>query len=291
MAFQRALLIVLFATIGSASFAQGNAQDDAAAANVRQAIENLNWIKGPQTVQLFDVASIAVPVGYVFLKPEDTQKFMILNENPSSSATDYLLAPDDRHWFSVLSFSRTGYVSDDEKIDSEAAANILDSIRKGTEIANKERREKGWSEMTIVGWKFPPFYDAETKRLEWAINGVSDGAAVINFNSRILGRGGVTSAVLVADPEDLDTSVREFKTALRSYEYSIGQRYSEFRPGDKTAEYGLAALVAGGAAAIATKTGFWKMIAAALAASWKLVAAAFFGLIAYVRNLFKRKNA
>jgi len=43
-----------------------------------------------------------------------------------------------------------------------------------------------------------------------------------------------------------------------------GQRYAEFRPGDKIAEYGLAALITGGAAAVALKTGlfqkFWKLI-------------------------------
>jgi uncharacterized membrane-anchored protein len=288
MVMLRTILVLLCAA--TSSFAQENAQTDVAETQARQALEKLNWIKGPQTVPLFDIASINVPAGYVFLNPEDTEKFNTLSQNPSSG-TEYLLAPDDLRWTSYFRFSGDGYVKDNEKID---AVRILESIRQGNEAGNKERRAKGWSEMTIIGWKLSPFYDSETKRLEWAINGKnnSDNSMVINFNTRILGRSGVTSAVLVADPQALDAAVSEFNASLRTYQYSASERYAAFKPGDKIAAYGLAALVTGGLAAVATKTGFWKTIGIALAAGWKLVAAALAGLFAFVRNLFKgRKQA
>ncbi len=272
--------------VSSAGYAQGDSPGDTPPDEYEKALAGLNSVKGPQNVQLFDVASINVPLGYVFLNPEDTDKFETLNENPSSG-TRYLLAPADLHWFSLFRFSRDGYVRDDEKIEPDS---ILASIRRGTDAANEERRRRGWSELNIVGWKLPPFYDGETHRLEWAVNAESAGSPVINFNTRILGRGGVTSATLVVDPQAMDSATTEFKTLMRTYEYLPGQRYTEFRSGDKVAEYGLAALVAGGAAAVATKTGFWKSIVLALGAAWKLVAAALVGAVTFLKNLFGRKS-
>jgi len=70
----------------------------------------------------------------------------------------------------------------------------------------------------------------------------------------------VMHAVLVSEPQNLDRDIAEFKTALGDYEFVSGERYSEFRAGDRVAEYGLAALVLGGAAAVATKSGFGKAI-------------------------------
>jgi uncharacterized membrane-anchored protein len=146
--------------------------------------------------------------------------------------------------------------------------------------------------MTVVGWKVPPNYDTESKRLEWAIDGRSDrGESVINLNTRILGRRGVTSVMLVTSPETLDSDVRDFKTALGGYSYASGEQYHEFKSGDKIAEYGLAALILGGAAAVATKKGLWAVIAGFLAAFWKVIAGVAVALIAGLGSIFKRKKS
>jgi len=107
-----------------------------------------------------------------------------------------------------------------------------------------------------------PHYETQTNRLEWAVTGkdLKSNVEVVNFNTRILGRGGVMSVVLIAEPQDLSAATDEFKSTLAGFSYSPGQRYAEYRPGDKVAKYGLAALVTGGAAAIAVKTGLWKVI-------------------------------
>jgi uncharacterized membrane-anchored protein len=67
-------------------------------------------------------------------------------------------------------------------------------------------------------------------------------------------------AILVSEPETLDRDIAEFKAALGGFDFVGGERYAEFRSGDRIAEYGLAALVLGGAAAVATKSGFGKAI-------------------------------
>jgi uncharacterized membrane-anchored protein len=69
-----------------------------------------------------------------------------------------------------------------------------------------------------------------------------------------------------------------------------GERYTEFKQGDHVAEFGLAALVLGGAAAVATKKGLWGAIAAFLAAFWKLIAGVTVAALAGLRSIFKSKK-
>jgi uncharacterized membrane-anchored protein len=55
------------------------------------------------------------------------------------------------------------------------------------------------------------------------------------------------------------------------------------------AEFGLGALVLGGAAALAANTGFWKVLLAGLAASWKLVLGGIAAVVAAIKKMFGRK--
>ena len=65
---------------------------------------------------------------------------------------------------------------------------------------------------------------------------------------------------LGVDARSLDRDIADFKGSLGGFNFVAGERYSEFKPGDRMAEYGLGALVLGGAAAVAVKTGFGKAI-------------------------------
>jgi uncharacterized membrane-anchored protein len=247
--------------------------------HAKEVFQSLGWIHSG-TAPVGTRAQFAVPVGYGFLNPGDTKKLMELMRNPSHGQ-EYLIAPEGMSWFAVLEFEETGYVKDDEKIDPDA---LLESVRKGTEAGNVERKSRGWAPLTIVGWRFPPRYDQQNKRLEWAIEAQSEGKSVVNYNTRILGRHGVTSAAVVADPQDLDQAVGAFKTAIQNFTYVDGERYTEYKQGDKVAEYGLAALVAGGAAAVAVKSGAAKWL-------WKLLVAVGIAAIGGVKALFGRKRS
>jgi uncharacterized membrane-anchored protein len=264
-------------------------QEDAAHAAFQKQIAALNWIRGPKQVQLFGNSTLNVPDGYLFLNPPDMAKFEAITHNLGGD-TEYFLAPIDMHWGARFSFKDDGYVKDDEKIDANA---LLDSIKKGTAEANKVRRERGWDEMEVVGWQAAPHYDSQTNRLEWAVSGrdLKSNTEIVNLNTRILGRGGVMSVVLIANPQDLTAATSEFDSTLSGFAYVSGQRYAEYKPGDKIAKYGLAALVTGGAAAIAVKTGLWKVIVGALVAGWKFIAAAFVALFGGLAKRFKRKTA
>jgi uncharacterized membrane-anchored protein len=147
--------------------------------------------------------------------------------------------------------------------------------------------------MAVDGWQTPPHYDTQSHHLEWAVDGkdLKNNEGVVNFNTRILGRGGVMSAVLLTDPDNLSASITEFSSALSGFEYVPGQRYAEYKPGDKIAKYGLAALVTGGAAAIAVKTGLWKVILTAVVAGWKFIAAGCVALFGGLAKRFGRKSS
>ncbi|MGQ0384502.1 MAG: DUF2167 domain-containing protein [Gammaproteobacteria bacterium] len=239
----------------------------------------LKWIAGPTEVEVGNLATLAVPKGYMFLHPGETKKFQDFVENPSNGR-ESLIAPDDLRWFGLLEFDEIGYVKDDEEID---AGNLLDSIKEGTKIGNEERRQRGWAELKITGWRFEPRYDAATNRLEWAIEAVSENQPVVNFNTRLLGRKGVTSATLVAEPATLDAAVSDFKDVLTGFAYVSGERYADMQEGDRMAEYGLAALIAGGGAAVAAKSGLLKSL-------WKVLAAAGVAVAVWLGKIFKGRK-
>jgi uncharacterized membrane-anchored protein len=264
------------------------ASQDAAQTELRQKLGALHWVNGPQKVQLFGNASLQVPADYLFLDQAETAKLQALQHN-LSGGKEYFFAPKGGSWEVFFSYSDDGYVKDDEKID---AAALLKNIEENTVAGNKTRRDRGWDEMQVVGWQTAPHYDTQTNRLEWAIDGknLRTNGTVVNFNTRILGRGGVMSAVLVSSPDNLDEAIADFKSTLTGLEYLPGQRYAEYKPGDKIAKYGLAALITGGAAAIAVKTGLWKVILGGLVAGWKFIAAAAVAIFGGLARRFKRKT-
>lgn len=219
----------------------------------------LNWKRGPTTARVGQVASQTIGEGVLFLEAADARKFLELNQNPASESDIGIMVAPESDWWARYSYSDIGYVSDNEKGSLDSGA-ILQSLKEGTSKGNVERRRRGWPELTVLGWAREPHYDEKTHNLEWATRlSYSDGVSV-NYNTRILGRGGVMSVVLVCPPERLDAVLPEFKAALRGFGYTAGNRYSEYRKGDRAAEVGLSALIVGGAAAAAVKTGAFKWL-------------------------------
>jgi len=222
-----------------------------------------------------------------FLDEQNTKRFLELNGNPPDDR-HYLIAPKSLEWFAVFSFNPSGYIKDDEKIDPD---DLLKSLKDSDGPGNEERKRLGMRPLFTDGWQVPPHYDIDTKRLEWGVRLRTDrDEKLVNYTSRLLGRTGVMSAVLVSEPQSLDADIRDFKTVLKNFSYNAGESYAEFKSGDKVAEYGLAALILGGAAAVATKKGFWAVIAGFFAAFWKLIAGVVVAAIAGLGSIFKKKQ-
>ena len=248
-------------------------------------LSSLNWIKAPAKHTVGPMATFAIPNGVAALNQSDSTKFLVDVTKNLSDGNKFVIAGDT--WFGTFHYKATGHIVDDEKIDADKT---LASIKEGQRLANEQLKAKGFPTLQVMGWMYPPFYDPATRRLDWAIDAVSeDGSRVVNYNTRILSREGVTSAVLVVDPDGLAAALPEFKRAVAGYQFVAGQNYSEFKQGDKMAEYGLAALIAGGAAAVATKKGLWAVIGGFVAAFWKLLAGAAVAALVGLGSMFKRK--
>ena len=76
-----------------------------------------------------------------------------------------------------------------------------------------------------------------------------------------------------------------YQALLNDFSYKTGERYAEYRQGDKLAKYGLAALIAGGAAAVAVKTGLFASLILLLKKAWKLVVIAVAAIVAWFKRL------
>jgi uncharacterized membrane-anchored protein len=250
----------------------------------------IDWQRGPITAKLGPQAQFAIPQGYLFADSEGTRKFLEMNENVPSGEEVGLLTSPKSGWFVIFEFADVGYVKDDEKKSLDADA-MLESIRKATEAANEERRRRGWGTMTVVGWMRPPHYDEATHNLEWAVKGEDEkGKVASNLNTRYLGRRGYMSVTLVADADKFETTTTEFRKVLTGFSYTPDNDYRAFVKGDKVAEYGLTALVVGGAAAVAAKTGLLKVIGTFLLAGWKFILAGLAALAGALRKLFVRRD-
>lgn len=225
------------------------------------AMPTVGWKTGPLMGELGNVAEINVPEGFVFTDGNGTRKFMELTENLTSGKEIGTVATADLRWFVIFEFSEIGYVKDDEKEELDADA-LLKSMRESTEAANQTKKSRGWSTMTLLGWATPPKYDESTNNLEWASRLQDDASKNISVNHfiRVLGRQGVMEVGLVTSPDDYAAALPESKKLLGAFSFKAGQKYSEFRQGDRIAAIGLTGLITGGAIAAAAKTGLLAKI-------------------------------
>lgn len=270
-------------------------QADAAPSPMAQ----IDWAAGPVKASLGDVAEVSVPASCRFTDEKGAKLFMEATQNPTSGhEKGILLCGDtstDAYWFVVFTYDASGLVRDDESATLDQAA-ILKTLQRGTEAGNEERRRRGWEEIELTGWQRPPYYDSVTHNLTWStiIRGKSTPGESVNHSVRLLGRGGVMHADLVANPSEINSAVTVFDEILTGYSFVAGQRYAEWREGDKVAEYGLTALIAGGAGVAAAKLGLfgklWKFILAILIAGKKLLIVAAIGLIGLAKTIFGKKS-
>jgi uncharacterized membrane-anchored protein len=250
-------------------------------------LKKLAWQVGPSEARIGDKASIKVPDGYLFLDDKNTRRFLELMGNPPRDG-HYLFAPNTLAWFAVFSFNPSGYVKDDEKIDPDE---LLKTLKESDGPANEERQRLGMSKIYTDGWEVLPHYDNQTKRLEWGMRLRNEqGHTNVNYTSRLLGRSGVMSATLVTGTGTMAADTATFKTALEQFSYGPGEKYSEFKQGDKLAAYGLGALILGGAAAVATKKGLWAVIGGFFVAFWKILVGVAVAAVAGFKSMFKKKG-
>lgn len=279
--------------------AQGPApatEQENALAAYEKIISSLKFEKG--TINLGKgLATLQVPEDFRYLNGKDTATVLtqLWGNPPSRSEALGMLVPaevslaDEDSWAVIISYEEDGYVKDDdaEKIDY---ADLLRTMQAGTKEANKERVKLGYPGMELVGWAATPRYDKQAKKLFWAkdLKIEDTDRHTLNYNIRALGRRGVLVLNAVAGMEQLKEIEASTPKILSMVEFNPTHRYADFDPAkDKTAAYGLAALVAGG---VAAKTGLLKGIWLAILAGKKFAIIAIVAVFAFLKNLLFGKK-
>jgi uncharacterized membrane-anchored protein len=248
-------------------------------------------------IPIAGVAELDVPESFRYIGPEAAAKVLRAWGNPDDSGTLGMLFPktlgplDDDSWGVVITYSSDGHVADDDAKDTDFDE-LLKEMRKATEEDNVERRQQKLATADLIGWAEPPHYDAATRKLYWAKELAFSGSKehTLNYAIRVLGREGVLELNAVASTSQLAQVKAGMRDVLAFVEFTNGNRYADYKEGDKLATYGIAALVAGGVG-VAAKTGLFKGLLVALLAAKKLVIAGLVALGAGVKAfLGKRKR-
>jgi len=235
---------------------------------------------------------VAIPAAHATLHLGDRYYFIPADEaatvltkvwgNPPSAADGVLglviengKSIYDNVWSAVVTYEDTGYVPD-KNAKSEDYDKVEEQIRDGEADGNAERQKQGYATMHLVGWAQPPSYDAAQHSLIWArdIKFSDTPVDTLNYDVRLLGRKGVLSLNMLSTMNDLPevrAAASDFGTAAA---FDRGSTYADYDSSvDKTAQFGLAGLVAAGAGVVIAKKlgilaialGFGKWILAAFA--------------------------
>jgi uncharacterized membrane-anchored protein len=254
---------------------------------------------GPKKIELGDDLALDLPEGMGYFNRVDAKKLMEKMGNPTDESLRGLVFKPDARWLIVLKYVGDGYVKDDDAAELNADE-ILSSIKDGTEHANEFRKEKGIPAIHVDGWTEPPHYDRAIHHLIWGIRGKDDDGSIstINYYTRVLGRRGFVALNLMDDPATIEASKADGLAVLRATTFKAGARYEDFdKKTDKVAEYGLAALVLGGAGAVALKVAkvgllakFGAKLLALLVAAKKAVVLFFVAIGAWLKKVFGRRR-
>ncbi|MBW8897224.1 MAG: DUF2167 domain-containing protein [Massilia sp.] len=243
-----------------------------------------------------NIATLKLPAAFRYLSPADADK--VLSQawgNPPGTKSLGMIVPagasvlSDTGWGVIITYDKDGHVKDGDA-DTIKYDELLKQIQEGTEENNAERKKQGYPAMHVVGWAEPPSYDKAAHKLYWAKELHSDGAegSSLNYNIRVLGREGVLVLNAVASMGQLAQIRDEMKQVTAFTNFTSGNGYADFNDKtDKVAEYGLAALVAGG---VAAKLGFFGKIFALLLAFKKLLIVGVLAIGSFVMKLLGREK-
>lgn len=282
--------------------AQAPAEPNADSAGAR--VESIESRLHPQTGDIrLPNANAVLHLGqdYYFLPADEAR--LVLTEgwgNPPDAVSDVLgvVFQTGRHfyendaWGAVITYNPSGYVSDN---DAETAdyAELLQQLQAGEAEVNQRRTAQGYPAQHLVGWAEQPAYNRSTHSVVWAqnlqINGQAENS--LNYDVRLLGRNGVLSLNMVTGMSQLASTRQAAQRFAAQAEFTPGNRYADHQSGDRTAEYGVAGLVAAGVGvAVAQKVGVLAVVLLFLKKVGVLIVAGIALLGGWLRRVFTRRR-
>ena len=295
---KRLFHIVLLALCSLALCTPAMADADGATSSEKAAqfLQSLQFQQGTITLP-GNIATLSLPPSFRYLSPADTERLLVEGwGNPPGSTTLGMIVPagvnplEQSGWGAVVTYNKDGHVKDNDA-DSIKYDDLLKEMQEDITANNAERKKQGYPAMTLVGWAERPHYDKAEHKLYWAkeLRSEGDQQSGLNYNIRVLGREGVLVLNAIASRDQLDAIKGEMQKVTAFTNFNPGLRYTDFNAStDKVAEYGLAALVAGG---VAAKLGLFGKLLALLIAFKKIIllGVAAFGSAIY--KFFKREKA
>lgn len=161
----------------------------------------------------------------------------------------------DNVWGAVVTYQDTGYVPDKDAATQDYSK-VLDQLREGEAEDNAQRQKNNYPTMHLAGWAQAPSYDPAAHSLIWARDlQVSDSKVdALNYDVRLLGRKGVLSLNMLSGMDHLAEVRAAAANFGKAASFESGSAYADYdKSVDKTAEYGLAGLVAAGAGIVVAK--------------------------------------
>jgi len=242
------------------------------------------------------LATLDVLRTFRYLDPRETDVVLTTWGNPPGNTTLGMLVPAGASVFSPESWAVVIQYDEDGHVDDADAASInypklLKDMQRRTRDENAERTKAGYAPVELVDWAEPPRYDLVSHKLYWAkdLRFGSQTVHTLNYNIRVLGRRGVLVLNAVGTMDQLTPVKTGMAAAIAFVDFNEGNRYADFVAGrDKVAEYGIAALIAGG---IAAKAGFFKLLLAGILALKKVLIVAVVAVGAWLKRLFGRRSA
>ncbi len=279
----------------AAPFAHAADARAAAPGKDQQLLNSLTFQQGKITLP-DNIATLDLPAGFRYLNPADSGRLLTQGwGNPPGITTLGMIVPaavnplTPEGWGVVVTYEKDGHVKDNDA-DSIKYDELLKTMQEQTSQDNEQRKKDGYPAMTLVGWTEAPHYDKASHKLYWAkeLRSAGDSQDGLNYNIRVLGREGVLVLNAVAGMQQIATIKSEMRNVTAFTDFTPGNRYTDFDgKTDKVAEYGIAALIAGG---VAAKVGLFGKLFALLLAFKKAIILAVAAGGTWVARLFGRKK-
>jgi uncharacterized membrane-anchored protein len=215
------------------------------------------WVEGPAAVQLGQVASFAVPVGFRFLPPSrqagarasDPSADTVSDEDEPITA---LVAPDDGSWSMGVQVNRVGYV-DTRSVDLDPAELASTMARRGAASPFDTASRAPVSNMKTVTWVRAPRWDAGEHQLDWIDAETVAGAGAVSnttyLNAVKFGRRDAVSMQLELDGDGSNNRaiglIKTFDQLAGRLSFRAGQSYADYRDGEATASLSLTDYITG----------------------------------------------
>ena len=290
------LLTALLCLTLSGLTAAAPAEEKAAAPEMtaEQFLAQLHLQRGKITLP-GGIATLDLPANFRYLSPTDAERVLVdAWGNPPGMVSLGMIVPaktsvlERDSWGVIVTYEKEGHIKDDDA-DSIKYDELLKDMQASVLENNAERKKQGYPGIHLMGWAEKPSYAKDTHKLYWAKDLMVDGGAhSLNYNVRVLGREGVLNLNAIASMQQIEAIKKEMQQVTAFTEFTEGNRYTDFdSKTDKVAEYGLAALVAGG---VASKLGLFGKLLALLLAFKKVLLLAVVGGGAAIVKFFTGKR-